>query len=74
MILILVLYLVSIPFAWLMTKLVHQIVFKSISPNLSDAVFVFIPIVNIFAGLFYLVEILKTKYRRTGDTSKFFKI
>ncbi|KMN94586.1 hypothetical protein VL08_13160 [Bacillus subtilis] len=74
LVLVLVLYLVSIPFAWLMTKLGHQIAFKSISPNLSDAVIVFIPILNIFAGVFYLVEILKTKYRRKVDASKFFKI
>ncbi|MDL2029014.1 hypothetical protein OOZ25_06810 [Bacillus subtilis] len=74
LVLVLVLYLASIPFAWLMTKLGHQIAFKSISPNISDAVIVFIPILNIFAGLFYLAEISKTKYRGKVDTSKFFKL
>ncbi|MCC9020947.1 hypothetical protein [Bacillus nakamurai] len=73
-ILVVVLYLVSIPFAWLMTKLGHQIVLKNISPKLTDVVLVFLPLANITVGLFYAGEILKSKSKRKINPRKFFKI
>ncbi|AKQ71756.1 MULTISPECIES: hypothetical protein [Bacillus] len=72
MIVLFVIYIISVHFAWLMTKLGHQIVFKHVSPTLNDAIIVFLPLLNIYVGLFYLVEIIKLKFKAELKTSKYF--